>query len=204
MFTKTTLPTTLFLLLSILFFLSGCAKQTTVILLPETDGKVGHVTVSTDISTVNLQQSGEKTVIQGRQSSPTSPKIISEGEIKADFGQVLDMMPEQPVHFLLYFKQDSIKLTTESEAKFPDILQTIKSRNSHDVIVIGHTDTAGNKEYNFRLSTKRARAIALILEQKGIDSASIKSTSHGEENPFIKTADNVHEPRNRRVEVVIR
>jgi len=34
--------------------------------------------------------------------------------------------------------------------------------------------------------------------------ANITVTSHGEGNPLIKTADNVSEPRNRRVEVVIR
>ncbi|MCP4338633.1 MAG: hypothetical protein GY799_07010 [Desulfobulbaceae bacterium] len=40
--------------------------------------------------------------------------------------------------------------------------------------------------------------------EKGVDSTYIKATSHWEENLLIKTADIVHEPKNRRVEVVFR
>ncbi len=76
--------------------------------------------------------------------------------------------------------------------------------NSPYISVIGHTDTAGDNQYNLRLSQNRALAVRRLLIHKGIIPAHIKSTSHGEENPLIKTADNVHEQRNRRVEVVVR
>ena len=43
-----------------------------------------------------------------------------------------------------------------------------------------------------------------LLEEQGIDPTFILTTSHGEGNPLVPTADNVLEPRNRRVEVIIR
>ena len=69
---------------------------------------------------------------------------------------------------------------------------------------MGHSDTLGDKAYNLALSMRRAMAVQKLLVEKGIDEAFIDTTSHGEENPLVKTADNVGNPKNRRVEVVVR
>ncbi len=42
------------------------------------------------------------------------------------------------------------------------------------------------------------------MEFAGVDPKGIRTTSHGEGNPLIPTKDNVAEPRNRRVEVIVR
>ncbi len=189
--------------LALVILASGCAK-TTVVLLPDPDGKVGHVTVSTDKGTTNITRAREATVVKGRESTPTSPTILTEDDINADFGQVLAVLPTKPIHFILYFKGGSTELTAASIKVLPDILESIKSRDSQNISVIGHTDTAGDRQYNMQLSQKRASAIRKILVREGVQSSFIKSTSHGENNPLVKTADNVHEPKNRRVEVVVR
>jgi outer membrane protein OmpA-like peptidoglycan-associated protein len=85
-----------------------------------------------------------------------------------------------------------------------DILSTIQARQSEHISVVGHSDTLGDKAYNLSLSMRRAAAVKQRLVQEGIDEAHIDITSHGEENPLVKTADNVSNPKNRRVEVVIR
>jgi outer membrane protein OmpA-like peptidoglycan-associated protein len=194
----------LFTFLILFFLLCGCGKKTTIVLLPDPDGKVGHVTVSTEAGSTDITKEREATVVKGRESLPTSPKILSEAAIKADFSQVLAILPGQPVHFILYFDRESTRLTADSTKSLPKIVEMIDSRKSRNISVIGHTDTAGNLRYNLQLSRNRAAAVKRILIQKGVDSAYIKSTSHGEENPLIKTGNNVHEPRNRRVEVVVR
>jgi outer membrane protein OmpA-like peptidoglycan-associated protein len=43
-----------------------------------------------------------------------------------------------------------------------------------------------------------------LLIAEGIAPATIRLAFHGEGNPLIQTADNVPEPRNRRVEVIVR
>jgi outer membrane protein OmpA-like peptidoglycan-associated protein len=194
----------LFTFLTLLLLLCGCAKKTTVVLLPDPDGKVGHVKVSTEAGSTDITKEREATVVKGRESLPTSPKILSEDAIKADFSQVLAILPGQPVHFILQFERESTKLTAESTKSLPKILDLIHIRNSQNISVIGHTDTAGDRRYNLQLSRNRAAAVKRVLIQKGVDSAYIKSTSHGEENPLIQTGNNIHEPRNRRVEVVVR
>ena len=74
----------------------------------------------------------------------------------------------------------------------------------YNFLIYRNADTAGNPVYNLRLSTQRAEAIAKILAGKGIKSQFLKTTSHGENNPLIQTEDNVHEAKNRRVEIVVR
>jgi outer membrane protein OmpA-like peptidoglycan-associated protein len=47
-------------------------------------------------------------------------------------------------------------------------------------------------------------AIRSLLVDAGVAAALIEATSHGETDLLIKTADEVFEPRNRRVEVTVR
>jgi outer membrane protein OmpA-like peptidoglycan-associated protein len=195
----------LFVYLALLTLItSGCAPTTTVVLLPDPDGKVGALTVSTEAGSVDIAKAGEATTVKSKKSLPSQPTIMPEEEINATFGEALASLPDPPVHFTLYFQSGSTALTNESADLLPRILQTANERESQSISVVGHTDTAGNRQYNLRLSTQRARSVSRLLIEKGIKESYIKSTSHGEENPLVKTADNVNEPRNRRVEVIVR
>jgi outer membrane protein OmpA-like peptidoglycan-associated protein len=84
------------------------------------------------------------------------------------------------------------------------VLKVAADRNSADISINGHTDSAGDDAYNYKLSLRRAEHILRLLEKLGIDPDIVVTNSHGEGNPLVPTADNVYEPRNRRVEVIIR
>ncbi|MDX2454214.1 OmpA family protein, partial [Desulfosarcina sp.] len=68
----------------------------------------------------------------------------------------------------------------------------------------GHTDTLGDKAYNLDLSIRRALAVKQQLVDNGVDDTFMDVSSHGEEHPLVKTADNVGNAKNRRVEVIVR
>jgi outer membrane protein OmpA-like peptidoglycan-associated protein len=68
--------------------------------------------------------------------------------------------------------------------------------------VLGHTDTVGSDESNLTLSRKRARAIALWFKAHGLAIA-IAFEGLGERAPLVKTADEVDEARNRRVDYIL-
>lgn len=191
-------------LIIILLLVSGCGKKTMVVLLPDPDGKVGHITVSNDAGSVDITKAAEATVVSGRESVPSSPEKLSEEKISADFATVLKNIPEQPEHFILYFQKQSTTLTDEAIKTIPVILASVDDRKSQRISVVGHADTVGNQRYNLLLSQKRAREVGRLLLEQGVNEAYITTTSHGENNPLIKTADNVSEPRNRRVEVVVK
>ncbi|MBF0345978.1 MAG: OmpA family protein [Nitrospirae bacterium] len=129
---------------------------------------------------------------------------MEQQKVQEIFGRALGAIPKAPEKFMLHFKHDSVELTKESEKLLPTVLEAIRRLNAVDVSVIGHTDTAGSKEYNYKLSLKRAQRVSKYLTENGVDPNNLEIESHGKDNPLVPTADNVDEPRNRRVEVTIR
>ncbi len=191
------------LLLLLVTLTSGCAKKMLVALVPDPDGKIGSISVESAAGSVTIDTSYQATTIGDPQKMPSTPAPVAKKKLDKIFKEALSIQPEQPLHFLLYF-QEGTELTSESMKLLPDIIASIKQRNSTDISVVGHTDTVGSKEYNTALSTTRALAVRTLLVTQGAESNAIRTTSHGKENPLIPTGDNVSEPRNRRVEVVVR
>lgn len=182
---------------------SGCAQKLTVALVPDPNGSTGSVSVENSAGTVTIDTAYKTTSVADAKSGPANPELLGKEKLETMFSEALSIQPKQPVHFLLYFSQET-QIAPESLKLIPDILTTIKERNSTSISAIGHTDTFGSKDYNLMLSKQRANAVKALLIKQGIDPDTITVTSHGKENPLIATGDNVIEPKNRRVEVVIR
>lgn len=72
------------------------------------------------------------------------------------------------------------------------------------VLLTGHTDTAGDKDLNRKLSEKRAEAVKQAFSEIGIDPAKIITQFYGEDKLAEQTADGVNNAKNRRVEVVLK
>lgn len=68
----------------------------------------------------------------------------------------------------------------------------------------GHTDSVGDSKYNEKLSVRRAAAVRDKLVGRGIKQELIFVYGRGENDLFVKTPDNRHEARNRRVEIMVR
>ena len=188
-----------------LFFLISCApKKNLVVLLPDSDGKVGKVEVSNKGGTRLLTESRHATEVTSADVSPTSPTPMKEEEVQKIFGKALSAQPEIPLRFLLYFQSGTTELTEESQRQISEIMGAIEARKSKDVTIVGHTDRVGTREANFKLGLERADSIKDLLVSKGVDPSWIEVASHGEDNPLVKTEDEVVEPRNRRIEITVR
>ena len=190
--------------LGLVLVLAGCGARSMVVLIPDPDGNVGQLVVANEGGQQVLNKTNQSVQVTDRKTAPSKITTLSAEEIRFTFSDALAAQPLPPVTFILYFLQDSNELTDESKAVLPQIFQTIQKRGSTDIVISGHTDTVGAKEYNYKLGLERAQATSKILVENGAVPANITVTSHGEGNPLIKTADEVAEPRNRRVEVVIK
>jgi outer membrane protein OmpA-like peptidoglycan-associated protein len=184
--------------------MTACSPKNVVVLVPDPDGSVGRITVANAAGSVEIDAANESTAIRDAKTAPSPPAEMEKKDIDQLFSEALAIQPQPPVHFILYFEKDSTQLRPSSVTMLTDILSTIQARQSEHISVVGHSDTLGDKAYNRSLSMRRATAVKQRLVQKGIDEGLIDITSHGEENPLVKTADNVSNPKNRRVEVVIR
>ena len=201
------------LLIGWIFFclLTGCAthraKDDLIILLPDPDGKVGAVTVTTRGGSQVLDKPGYATEVEDVNKPPLAARPVSESEIKDVFGLALSAQPDPAgrfIPFILYFEYDSAKLTQESKSLLREVLKTVKNRKSNEVYVTGHTDLVGTEAYNIELSSRRARHVRDLLVSSGIESSSLFVSYYGKARPLVPTNDKVPEPRNRRVEVIVR
>jgi outer membrane protein OmpA-like peptidoglycan-associated protein len=170
-----------------------------VVLLPNTDGTVGRITVSGAQGEVVLERPR-----QGAQFDGSPPFMVDEARIERDFGAALAARPVLPVSFLLYYEAGGTRLTPDSQALIPKVLEAVRSRPAPDVSVIGHTDSVGSSESNEKLGLERAQSIAVLIREAGLRAHDLTIASHGERNPLVATPDNTAEPRNRRVEITVR
>lgn len=182
----------------------GCTPTTQFILMPDSDGKVGVMEISTAKGTQTLNQEWQATKSTGMDKMPSEPKILEKEDVRQAFREALAAEPIPPVSFIMYFKTDSSVLSMESLALLTKVLDAIHIRKSTDIIVSGHTDATGSLDYNRSLSLQRANAVAGSLVSRGIDRQIIQVTYHGKGNPLVPTPEGIQEPRNRRVEITVR
>jgi|WetSurMetagenome_2_1015567.scaffolds.fasta_scaffold00104_22 outer membrane protein OmpA-like peptidoglycan-associated protein len=195
----------LLLIAPLALLLVSCANQKNiVVLLPDQDGRPSSVTVSNKGGAQVINVPNQVSSIDSAETRPTDPKPMEDKKIREVFGRALDAQPLKPVHFTLYFEFNSDNLTAESKIMLKRFLEESKTFKPSAVAIIGHTDLVGTSKVNYELGLERAVAVKKILVDSGIKSSIVEVTSHGKDNPLIKTADNVAEPRNRRVEAVMR
>jgi peptidoglycan-associated lipoprotein len=192
---------TLFLAL-VALFLSACASKPAsyVTLLESPDGTTGKVVVQ--------GSKGEQIIDKARYAVPldgsTAAAPVNEEKFKKDFSEAIAARPLLPERFLLYFESGGAKLTAESAALFPKIIENAAKRPGVDVSIIGHSDTVGKADANEKLALQRAQAIAEQIQAAGLKVGALSVESHGERNQLVKTPDETPEPKNRRVEISIR
>jgi outer membrane protein OmpA-like peptidoglycan-associated protein len=197
-----------FLCWTLLCLLAGCsANRDLIVLLPDPDGKIGAIRVTTKGGSQILDQSGHATQVEDFRKPPTAPQPIDEGTIKGVFGIALSAQPDLKGRFnsfILWFQSDTTELRHDSKELLPEIVRTIKNRQANEIYVVGHTDRVGTELYNTRLSSRRAYYVRDCLVFSGIKSSSIVVSFHGEAMPLVPTEDEVDEPLNRRVDVIVR
>lgn len=173
-----------------------------VVLLPGPDGKVGTVVVERGGEKVVLNQAyAASRIVNG---GAPQPERLAESEIRGAFGPLLAALPGRPKSFLLYFLEGKDEFTPESLVELDKMLAELRQRGAPDVVVIGHTDRVGTLQFNDRLSLQRAERVRSELVKLGIEQARIQIAGRGERELLVPTADEVPEPRNRRVEISVR
>jgi outer membrane protein OmpA-like peptidoglycan-associated protein len=194
-----------------LCLLSGCgahrARRDLIVLLPDPDGKGGAITVTTEGGSQTLDKPGYAVEVKDLNQPPIAPQPMEEKEIIDNFGPALAMLPDSGSRFIsiiLYFEHDTSKLIYQSKDLLAEILRMIKSRHSKEVYIVGHTDLVGKEAYNTGLSQRRANYVRDLLVSSGIKPNTLFVSYYGKARPLVPTRDEVPEPRNRRVEVIVR
>jgi outer membrane protein OmpA-like peptidoglycan-associated protein len=180
----------------------GCATQTgTVVLLPEKDGRSTAVTVTQGNQQVVLDKpyAAVHQTTSGPRAYASNPQ-----EVEAQFGAALAAQPSRPTSFTLYFVEGTDQFTDASKQVLAGVLADIAKHKVPDIVVIGHTDSVGSLATNDALALRRAQTVRNMLIAQGIPPVSIVAEGRGKRELLVPTGDGVSEPRNRRVEIIVR
>ncbi len=104
----------------------------------------------------------------------------------------------------LYFDYDRSDIRSE----FVDIIEA-HARNlvknpSKSILLEGHCDERGSREYNVGLGERRAHAVRRALLLQGVSADQVRTISYGEERPADPGHNESAWARNRRVEIIYR
>ena len=99
-----------------------------------------------------------------------------------------------------YFEYDSSDLKPEAMRALDVHAKDLRSNGSR-VVLEGHTDERGTREYNMALGERRAKAVQRYLVLQGVSPAQLELVSYGEERPAAMGHDEQAWAQNRRVEL---
>jgi peptidoglycan-associated lipoprotein len=102
----------------------------------------------------------------------------------------------------VFFTTDSTDLTTEAQATLDKQAQWLNMYPNYKVLIEGHADERGTREYNIALGARRATVTKNYLAQRGVVASRITTTSFGKERPVAVCNDISCWSQNRRAVTV--
>lgn len=147
------------------------------------EDKTGSAVSTTDASGAGVSQSNVKAV------DLSKPK-------QDDFMQTTTR--------IVYFDYDSYVIRSEFQSVIEAHAKFIKSEKTRKVVIEGHTDERGGREYNLALGQKRAEAVRRALALLGVTESQIEAVSFGKEKPAMLGGTEAAMEKNRRAEISYR
>jgi peptidoglycan-associated lipoprotein len=102
---------------------------------------------------------------------------------------------------VVYFDYDSFGVKDDFRALIEGHAKVLAANKGKRVVIEGHTDERGGREYNLALGQKRADAVAKAMVLLGATEAQIEAVSFGKERPANEGHDEAAWAQNRRAEV---
>ena len=115
-----------------------------------------------------------------------------------------DTMGPASVARIVYFDYDSYAIKPEFQTLIESHARFLKGNGARKVVVEGHTDERGGREYNLALGQRRAEAVRRSLGLLGIGDNQVEAVSFGKEKPAAGGSDEGSWAQNRRAEIAYR
>ena len=152
--------------------------------------------VQTEASVVQEQEQNMKTektpeeLEQERLEREAAERKLRAGKIKFMYEDI-------------YFNKGRYSLNPEAREILQRKAQWLMKNQNLSVLVEGHTDERGSKEFNFALGDLRAGAVKSFLIRQGIESSRLIAVSYGNERPIDTSKTEKSREKNRRVHFVV-
>lgn len=102
----------------------------------------------------------------------------------------------------IYFMLDSSQVQPEFVSVIAEHAKYLLAHPKQHVVLEGHADERGSREYNVALGEQRAKSVANMMKSQDVSGTQLNAVGYGEEKPVSPGHDDVSWERNRRVELV--
>jgi len=130
-------------------------------------------------------------------SSSTSASTATSGSASAQY-------LVQNVGDRVFFQTDQSNLDGSARATLRNQAQWLAQNGSINLIIEGHADERGTREYNLALGARRANAVRDFLISEGVDGNRLQTISYGKERPVSLCSEEACWSKNRRSVATIR
>ena len=103
----------------------------------------------------------------------------------------------------IIFTVNSSELTPEARATLRSQARWLQRYPQYSVLIEGHADERGTREYNLALGSRRATAVRSFLSQNGIRDQRVRTVSYGKERPIALCNEFRCWSQNRRAETAL-
>jgi peptidoglycan-associated lipoprotein len=126
------------------------------------------------------------------------------GVTSVDLSKSNQDMSMQSANRIVYFDYDSFAIRPEFQSVIEAHARFIKGDKNRKVVLEGHTDERGGREYNLALGQKRAEAVRRAIGLLGVSETQLEAVSFGKEKPAVQGTTEAALEKNRRVEISYR
>lgn len=102
---------------------------------------------------------------------------------------------------VVYFDYDSFVVKDEYRPVIESNARALASNRQKKLVIEGHTDDRGGREYNLALGQKRAESVVKSLTLLGAQESQLEAVSFGKERPAAQGSDEAAYAKNRRAEL---
>ena len=146
--------------------------------------------------------------VEERSTGATGPgggSVVAKGEVlPVEVGKTEQQEAIPTGSRLVYFDYDSYVIKPEYQPLVETHAAFIKSDRARKVVIEGHTDERGGREYNLALGQKRAEALRRAMGLLGVADNQMEAVSFGKEKPAVQGNDEAAWAKNRRTEISYR
>ncbi|BCN38473.1 peptidoglycan-associated lipoprotein [Alicycliphilus denitrificans] len=150
---------------------------------------------------VPVEDKGATSTVPGANSGGTSQSGVAPVDLTQS-GR--DAGGPAGVARIIYFDFDSFTVKPEYQSVLEGHSRYLKASSARKVMLEGHTDERGGREYNLALGQKRAEAVRRSMALLGVPDAQMEAVSYGEEKPAAQGHSESAFAQNRRVELSYR
>lgn len=140
---------------------------------------------------LDVNHGGQANLIEASSNADLQKSVfvVNDSIENSDSGNTLDKQPQEAENnqasekHAIYFLHDSTEIDSEFMPVIEKQSQDLLANSDYSLILEGHADERGSREYNVGLGEKRAKAVAKIMQASGVRSNQLEIVSYGEEKP---------------------